>query len=173
MSTVFLGSTLSLSPHTSYPSCKDLLRIHPLAPGSPPSPGEACRTPQRRAYSPESPLSSLLPPLRPLPPPLSWKTAPPHPGLSPPVIHSDLGQGHTPSPSPARLVYFLGLIASVILSPAYFVSPVPSSSPPFLSFFATSCRRTGTLSCSSAQTRVSQPRAHGQSGPEPPLFGGL
>ena len=79
----------------------------------------------------------------------------------------------TPPAPPARLVYFLGLIASVVLSPAYFVSLVPSSSPPFLSFFTTSCRRTGTLSCSSAQTRVSQPQDNGHFGSEPPLFGGL
>ena len=79
----------------------------------------------------------------------------------------------TPPAPPARLVYFLGLIASVVLSPAYFVSLVPSSSPPFLSFFTTSCRRTGTLSCSSAQTRVSQPQDNRHFGSEPPLFGGL
>lgn len=77
----------------------------------------------------------------------------------------------TPPAPPASLVYFLGLIASVILSPAYFVSLVPSSSPPFLSFFIKSCRRTGTLSCSSAQSRVS--RDNGHFGSEPPLFGGL
>lgn len=80
----------------------------------------------------------------------------------------------TPPPaSTVPLVYSLGLIASVIPSPVYFVSPVPSSSPPFLPFFTASCRRTGTLSCSSVQTRVSQPRGNGHFGSEPPLFGGL
>lgn len=67
-----------------------------------------------------------------------------------------------PSPPPASLIYFLALMASVIFLPVYFVSPVPSSSPPFLSVFTTSYRMTGTLSVSFISL-----------GPHSSSFGGL
>lgn len=115
VSTVFLGSASFPSPHhSSYPS-----QISPENPSS----GDVCHGhPKDCTQQPEiglinpSLLHPLLPRLRPLPPRL--KTAPSRtPGLSSHVIHSDLGQGHTPPP-PQCLAYFLGLIASVILSPA-------------------------------------------------------
>lgn len=113
------------------PPRRDFQAAHPLTPRQSMSPGDTCRVlvgtlaPMQTGDRLSLPRSFLLP----LPlygcSSRRWSQLQCHP----------LGPGprsHPHSSLPEPPLYFLALILSVIFGPVYFVSPIPSSSPPFL-----------------------------------------
>ena len=122
---------------------------HPTSAGDASVPHGVHTAAGRWAYYPQSRLPLLLPLLRLASAPCFYGKL-----LLPTLVSALMSPTQTlakvtpPSPPPVPLIYFLALIVSVIFLPVYFVSPVPSSSPPFLPFFTTSYRMTGTLSVS-------------------------
>ena len=133
-----------------------LLEAFPRSSHPPPPQRSPCSPQQGGLHSSlGQPLLTPPPPRR---PPPARKTAPsPITGLRPMPSTQTLAKVTAPSPSTRAALLFLLGSNPVIFLPVAFASPVTSSSPPFLSFYIPSCRGAGTLSCSSAWTRVSQP----------------